>query len=57
MREEEEAGERGRGASNGGKSQGGRKSSGGKVEKEHEEDLMEKEEDLHQRSISETDLR
>ncbi|XP_047455476.1 regulating synaptic membrane exocytosis protein 2 isoform X15 [Mugil cephalus] len=57
VQEEEEAGEKEKGASNGGKLQGGRKSSGGKVEKEHEEDLMEKEEDLHQRSISETDLR
>ncbi|XP_051262214.1 regulating synaptic membrane exocytosis protein 2 isoform X6 [Dicentrarchus labrax] len=61
--EEEEAGggggEKGRRASKEGRSQGGRKGSGGKVDtdKEHQEDLVEKEEDLHQRSISETDLR
>ncbi|XP_039663078.1 regulating synaptic membrane exocytosis protein 2 isoform X20 [Perca fluviatilis] len=49
----------GRRASKEGRSQEGRKGSGGKVDtdKEHQEDLVEKEEDLHQRSISETDLR
>ncbi|XP_034729362.1 regulating synaptic membrane exocytosis protein 2 [Etheostoma cragini] len=48
----------GRRASKEGRSQEGRKGSGGKVDtdKEHQEDLVEKEEDLHQRSISETDL-
>lgn len=61
--EEEEAGggggEEGRRVSKEGRSQGGRKGSGGRVDtdKEHQEDLVEKEEDLHQRSISETDLR
>lgn len=63
--EEEEAGggvaggEEGRRASIEARSQGGRKGSGGRVDtdKEHQEDLVEKEEDLHQRSISETDLR
>ncbi|XP_078028095.1 regulating synaptic membrane exocytosis protein 2 isoform X4 [Epinephelus lanceolatus] len=61
--EEEEAGGgggvEGRGASKEGRSQGGRRGSGGKVDtdKEHQEDLVENEEDLHQRSISETDLR
>ncbi|XP_041797624.1 regulating synaptic membrane exocytosis protein 2 isoform X1 [Chelmon rostratus] len=60
--EEEEAGggggEEGRRVSKEGRSQGGRKGSGGRVDtdKEHQEDLVEKEEDLHQRSISETDL-
>ncbi|XP_044063154.1 regulating synaptic membrane exocytosis protein 2 isoform X6 [Siniperca chuatsi] len=51
-------GEEGRRASKAGRSHGGRKGSGGKVDtdKEHQEDLVEKEEDLHQRSISETDL-
>lgn len=63
VREEEEAGgggrEGGRRASKEGRLQGGRKEAGGKVDtdKEHQEDLVEKEEDLHQRSISETDLR
>ncbi|XP_035861871.1 regulating synaptic membrane exocytosis protein 2 isoform X14 [Sander lucioperca] len=49
----------GRRASKEGRSQEGRKGLGGKVDtdKEHQEDLVEKEEDLHQRSISETDLR
>ncbi|XP_008277399.1 regulating synaptic membrane exocytosis protein 2 isoform X4 [Stegastes partitus] len=58
VREEDEGGERGRGAAKEG-SREGRKGSGGKVDtdKEHQEDLVEKEEDLHQRSISETDLR
>lgn len=55
--EEEEAGggggEEGRRASKEGRLQGGRVD----TDKEHQEDLMEKEEDLHQRSISETDLR
>ncbi|XP_032373697.1 regulating synaptic membrane exocytosis protein 2 isoform X9 [Etheostoma spectabile] len=48
----------GRRTSKEGRSQEGRKGSGGKVDrdKEHQEDLVEKEEDLHQRSISETDL-
>lgn len=63
--EEEEAGggggvgEEGRRASKAGRSHGGRNGSGGKVDtdKEHQEDLVEKEEDLRQRSISETDLR
>lgn len=64
--EEEEAGGggggrggEGRRTSKGGRSQGGREGSGGKVDtdKEHQEDLVENEDDLHQRSISETDLR
>ncbi len=61
--EEEEAGggggEEGRRACKEGESQGGRKELEGRVDsdKEHQEDLVEKEEDLLQRSISETDLR
>lgn len=61
--EEEEVGGggggEGRRANKEGRSQGGRKGSGGKVDtdKEQQEDLVEKEDDLHQRSISETDLR
>lgn len=60
---EEEAGgggrKEGRRTSKEGSSQGGRKGPGGNVDtdKEHQEELVEKEEDLHQRSISETDLR
>lgn len=54
VREEEEAGERGRGVrkeeSKGSDSEGDR-------DQEKLGDLMEKEEDLHHRSISETDLR
>lgn len=63
VREEEEAvgggGEDRRRASKEGRLQGGRKGSGERVDtdKEHQEDLVENEEDLHQRSISETDLR
>uniref|UniRef100_A0A671VV91 Regulating synaptic membrane exocytosis 2 n=1 Tax=Sparus aurata TaxID=8175 RepID=A0A671VV91_SPAAU len=63
VREEEEAvgggGEDRRRASKEGRLQEGRKGSGGRVDtdKEHQEDLVENEEDLHQRSISETDLR
>ncbi|XP_054869375.1 regulating synaptic membrane exocytosis protein 2 isoform X27 [Amphiprion ocellaris] len=55
---EEEGGERRRAAGKEGL-QEGRKETGGKVDtdKEHEEDLVEKEEDSHQRSVSETDLR
>lgn len=39
--------------------QGGRSERGSELdrEKEHQEDVVEKEEDLHQRSVSETDLR
>ncbi|XP_029927863.1 regulating synaptic membrane exocytosis protein 2 isoform X1 [Myripristis murdjan] len=62
--EEEETGggvggEDGRRANKDGGLQEGRKGSGGRVdrEEEHQEDLVENEEDLHQRSISETDLR
>ncbi|KAM6995373.1 regulating synaptic membrane exocytosis protein 2 isoform 10-T10 [Tautogolabrus adspersus] len=61
--EEEEAGgggrEDGKRASKERRSQGERKGLGGKVDtdKEHQEDLAEKEDDLQQRSISETDLR
>lgn len=60
---EEEAGgggrKEGRRTSKEGSSQGGRKGPGGNVDtdKELQEELVEKEEDLHQRSISETDLR
>nr|XP_046255761.1 regulating synaptic membrane exocytosis protein 2 isoform X10 [Scatophagus argus] len=60
--EEEEAGggggEEGRRESKEGRLQGGRKGSLGEVDtdKEHQEDLVEQEEDLHQRSVSETDL-
>ncbi|KAG7475505.1 regulating synaptic membrane exocytosis protein 2 isoform X10 [Solea senegalensis] len=66
VQEEVEVGEGGRGEGGGGgrdskecRMQGGRKEAGGEVDtdKEHEEDLVEKEEDFHQRSISETDLR
>uniref|UniRef100_A0A3Q2VR49 Regulating synaptic membrane exocytosis 2 n=1 Tax=Haplochromis burtoni TaxID=8153 RepID=A0A3Q2VR49_HAPBU len=59
VREEEEAGEKGRGASKEGRVQRGGKEWEGKVDagEEHQKDLVEKEEDLHQRSISETDLR
>lgn len=62
--QEEEEVERGGGeggikATKVGRSQMGHKGSGGKVEtdKEHQQDMVEKEEDLYQRSISETDLR
>ncbi|XP_054638223.1 regulating synaptic membrane exocytosis protein 2 isoform X21 [Dunckerocampus dactyliophorus] len=61
--EEEEAGGRGGGdgtrANKEGIVQGERKGSGSKVDthEQHHEDLLEKEDDLHQRSISETDLR
>lgn len=61
--EEEEAGggggEEGRRVSQERRLQGEREGSVGRVDtdKEHQEDLVEKEEDLHQRSISETDLR
>ncbi|KAM9723440.1 regulating synaptic membrane exocytosis protein 2 isoform 19-T19 [Menidia menidia] len=57
VREEEEVGNRGKGG--GGRLQGGGKASAGNVDrdKEREEDLLEKEEDLRQRSISETNLR
>lgn len=55
---EEEAGVGGGGeggrSSKEGRSQGGREVD---TDKEHQEDLVEKEEDSHQRSISETDLR
>lgn len=59
VREEEEAGEKGRRASKEGRAQRERNGSEGRVDtdKEHQEDLVEKEEDLHQRSISDTDLR
>lgn len=41
-----------------GRSQGEREGSVGRVDsEEHQEDLVENEEDLHQRSVSETDLR
>ncbi|CAI5662837.1 unnamed protein product [Oreochromis niloticus] len=58
VREEEEAGEKGRGASKEGRVQREGKRSEGKVDagEEHQKDLVEKEEDLHQRSVSETDL-
>ncbi|XP_056142235.1 regulating synaptic membrane exocytosis protein 2 isoform X1 [Lampris incognitus] len=51
--------EKGRGGSKEAGPLEGRKGSGEKVdrEQEHQEDLVENEEDLHQRSISETDLR
>lgn len=61
--EEEEAGggggEEGRRVSKEGRLQGERKGSMERVDtdKEHQEDLVETEDDLHQRSISETDLR
>ena len=59
VREEEEVGERRRWASKDGRLQGGSKESGGKVDRDEEDEevLVEKEEDLHQRSISETNLR
>lgn len=54
-----EEGEGGRQATKVGRSQMGCKGSGGKVDTdtEHQQDMVEKEEDLYQRSISETDLR
>lgn len=61
--EEEDAGggggEEGRKAGKEGRAQGEGKGSVERVDtdKEHQEELVEKEEDLHQRSISETDLR
>lgn len=61
--EEEEVGggggEEERRASKEGRLQGERMGSMGRVDtdKEHQEDLVENEDDLHQRSISETDLR
>lgn len=62
MLEEEEAGGRGREgerrAGNEGRSQGEREGSVGRVDsEEHQEDVVENEEDVHQRSVSETDLR
>lgn len=60
VQEEEEAGgERGKVAIIEGRLQGGNNELEGKVDrdKEHQEDLVEQEEDLHQRSISETNLR
>lgn len=60
--EEEEAGGRGREgerrAGNEGRSQAEGEGSVGRVDsEEHQEDLVEDEEDVHQRSVSETDLR
>ncbi|XP_013872553.1 regulating synaptic membrane exocytosis protein 2 [Austrofundulus limnaeus] len=57
--EEEVGGERGKVARIEGRLQGGNTELGEKVDrgKEHQEDLVEEEEDLHQRSISETNLR
>ena len=59
VREEEELGESGRGASKEVRLQEESKELVGKAyrDKEHQEDLVEKEEDLHQRSNSETNLR
>lgn len=63
MVEEEDAGggggEEGRKACKEGRVKGEGKGSVDRVDtdKEHQEELVEKEEDLHQRSISETDLR
>lgn len=62
MLEEEEAGGRGREgerrAGNEGRSHGEGEGSVGRVDsEEHQEDLVENEEDVHQRSVSETDLR
>uniref|UniRef100_A0A8C8E3D2 Regulating synaptic membrane exocytosis 2 n=1 Tax=Oryzias sinensis TaxID=183150 RepID=A0A8C8E3D2_9TELE len=59
VREEEEAGERGRGVREEGAFPEESKGSDSEGDRDQEklEDLMEKEEDLHQRSISETDLR
>lgn len=60
--EEDEVGKRGGGegerkATNVARSQMGCKESGGEVDTEHQQNMVEKEEDLYQRSISETDLR
>lgn len=57
--EEEGGGERRKVAIMEERLQGGNKDLEGKVDrdKEHQEDLVEEEEDLHQRSISETNLR
>lgn len=57
--EEEGRGERGKVARIEGRLQGENTESGQKVDRdlEHQEDLVEEEEDLHQRSISETNLR
>ncbi|XP_067365779.1 regulating synaptic membrane exocytosis protein 2 isoform X8 [Channa argus] len=61
VQEEKERGEEGEGGrtvSKEGRSQVGSKRSGGKADivKEHQQDVVENEEDLYQRSISETDL-
>lgn len=62
VHEEEEVGKGGEGerkATKVGRSQRGCKGSGAKIDTdiEHQQDMVEKEEDLYQRSISETDLR
>lgn len=56
VQEEDEAGDRGREER---VRQGERKESGSKIDRDQEllEDLMDKEEDLHQRSASDTNLR
>nr|XP_054596523.1 regulating synaptic membrane exocytosis protein 2 isoform X22 [Nothobranchius furzeri] len=58
VQEEEEMGERRRESRKEGGLQGGNKESRGQVDRveQHQEDLVEEEEDLHQRSISETNL-
>lgn len=57
--EEEGGGDRGKVSRIEGRLHGGNTESGEKVDrdKEHQEDLVEEEKDLHQRSISETNLR
>ncbi|XP_038131042.1 regulating synaptic membrane exocytosis protein 2 isoform X7 [Cyprinodon tularosa] len=59
VQEEDEAGDRGRESCKEERMQGGSKESGRKIERdmEQQEDLMDKEEELHQRSASETNLR
>ncbi|MEQ2290871.1 hypothetical protein AMECASPLE_007424 [Ameca splendens] len=59
VQEEDEAGHRGRETSKEEREQGEIKESGSKIERdqEHQEDVMAKEEDLHKRSVSETNLR
>ncbi|KAM4736203.1 regulating synaptic membrane exocytosis protein 2 isoform 12-T12 [Anableps anableps] len=58
VQEEDEAGDRGRETSKAERFQGNSKESGINIDRdqEHQEDLMNKEEDLHHRSVSETNL-
>lgn len=59
VQEEDEVGDRERETSKAARFQGESKESGSKIDRdqEHQEDLMDKEEDLQHRSASETNLR